>query len=254
MSYQATKKKWPTTRWSLVKLAAGELDGVAMQELLKHYLKGLRTHLITARGIPVQNADDVLQGFMLNKVLRENWLHQAQHSRGRFRTFLLTSLDRYLVSELRKATASKRAPKSIVHFDGTDEQEHMALGTTNPDVAASLDLVWIRERIDEALALTRDACLSANRENHWKLFADRVVNPILYGTNSRPYAEFVAELGFKTPLNASNAITTVKRMWARSFRAVIADHTPGKTAFEHELRELWKILAAFDSAGNGYEN
>jgi DNA-directed RNA polymerase specialized sigma24 family protein len=254
MSYQAAKKKWPTTRWSLVKLAASELDGVAMQELLQHYLKGLRMHLISARGIPTQNADDVLHGFMLNKVLRENWLHQAQRSRGRFRTFFLTSLDRYLVSELRKAKADKRAPKSMVHFDGTDEQEHMALGTSTPEAAASLDLVWIRERIEEALLLTRDACLSANRESHWKLFADRVVNPILYGTNPRPYAEFVAELGFKTPLSASNAITTVKRIWARSFRDVIADHTPGKSAFEHELRELWRILAAFDCAGNGYEN
>ncbi len=248
MPLEAPKQKWPTTRWSLVRRAADDLDGPAMQELLRHYRPGLRLHLIAIRSIPAQDADDLLQGFMLNKVLQANWLHQAQRSRGRFRTYLLTALDRYLVSELRKAKASKRAPKSIIHFDGMDEQGPLTPESTRPDVAALLDLAWIRERIEEALVRTRDACRNAGREVYWRLFEDRVINPILHGVPPRPYAAFVAELGFKSPMQASNALTTVKRMLARTFREIIAEHVQAEDDVEQELDELWQILATF---GNG---
>lgn len=252
MTVQASKSKWPTTRWSLVQRAAQEVDGPAMQELLRNYRAGLRLHLIAVRSIPPQDADDLLQGFMLTKMLRSQWLDQAQSSRGRFRTYLLTALDRYVVSEFRKSQASKRAPRSMVPFDNSDEQGHLLSRSALPDVASLLDLAWIRERIEETLDRTRDACRNADRYAYWLLFEDRIMNPILSGIPPQPYAAYVEELGFKSPMQASNALTTVKRMLARSFREVIAEHTQAGEDLEQELNELWTILAAFENRHPGH--
>src|SRR5690349_8799013 len=96
-----TRGGFPSTRWSVVE-RAGHLDGDAGREalagLLKQYLPALRSHLIYGRRLDSHTADDVLQGFTTDKVLEQDLIQRAQKSRGRFRNFLLVSLNNYLLN------------------------------------------------------------------------------------------------------------------------------------------------------------
>ncbi|MCZ7591643.1 MAG: hypothetical protein M5U15_05600 [Kiritimatiellae bacterium] len=56
------------------------------------------------------------------------------------------------------------------------------------------------------------------------------------------YAEIVQRLQFATPMQASNALTTVKRMFERTFRAVVQEYTGDDRDVDREIAELRKIL------------
>src|SRR4051794_36682601 len=92
--------RFPTTRWSLVARAgeSGDAAEAARREalgvILGRYLPALRAHLL-ARRVPAGWVDDLLQGFIADKVIEYNLLGYADRGRGKFRTFLLTALDRF---------------------------------------------------------------------------------------------------------------------------------------------------------------
>jgi RNA polymerase sigma-70 factor (ECF subfamily) len=62
---------------------------------------------VRRRGRSVEDAKDLTQGFFASLLEREA-LKSADPRRGRFRTFLLTILERYLANEAERASAKKR--------------------------------------------------------------------------------------------------------------------------------------------------
>src|SRR4051794_5996653 len=104
---------FPATRWSLVG-RAGKTDAVAqpiaIAEIARMYSPALRAHLLQSLYYDEHRADDLLQGFLADKVLEQRLIGHADPQRGRFRTFLLAALDRYVVDQHRHGAARKRSP------------------------------------------------------------------------------------------------------------------------------------------------
>src|SRR5437762_6995431 len=91
---------FPETSWTEVERAGAEgADGPrdALGGLLRRYMPALRARLVIEKGIQADAAGDLLNGFLADKVLERDLVARADRSRGRFRTFLLTALDRYVV-------------------------------------------------------------------------------------------------------------------------------------------------------------
>src|SRR5213079_336957 len=91
---------FPATRWSLVGRAAtrGTENGkLALAELVQIYLPALRAFLTVSMRIDEHRADDLLQGFLADRVLQQDMIAQADRERGKFRTFLLATLKRYAI-------------------------------------------------------------------------------------------------------------------------------------------------------------
>ena len=104
---------FPSTHWSEVFSAgqpAQEEGRKALENLLVRYQPALKAHLIGRFCLTEDQAMDLLQEFVLAKVLEKNLVGQADQARGRFRTFLLTSLDNFVVGQLRHQSAQKRSP------------------------------------------------------------------------------------------------------------------------------------------------
>jgi RNA polymerase sigma-70 factor (ECF subfamily) len=104
---------FPATQWSLVDRARQTDEGgrrEAMSDLLVRYLPALRAHLVAERGMPRQRVDDLLQGFVADKIIEQRLLDHAQEGRGKFRSFLLVTLNHYIISEHRSESAAKRSP------------------------------------------------------------------------------------------------------------------------------------------------
>src|SRR6059036_2878941 len=103
--------RFPTTHWSQVALAA-DLDPRVKREalgcLIREYLPAFEAHLRHVLRQPADRADDLLQGFVCDQVVAADLLADADRGRGRFRTFLLTALDRYVARVWRTETAGKR--------------------------------------------------------------------------------------------------------------------------------------------------
>lgn len=98
-----------TTQWSAVCAAGntGEPGATdAMEQLCRLYWPPLYAH-VRRRGYSVEDAQDLTQEFF-TRTLQGNWLSRADQSKGRFRTFLLTALDRFLANDWDKHRALKR--------------------------------------------------------------------------------------------------------------------------------------------------
>jgi predicted Ser/Thr protein kinase len=98
-----------TTHWSVV-LAATQSDTtraqVALARLCQTYWYPLYAY-VRRCGHAAPDAQDLTQAFFA-RLLERHWVDQADRERGRFRTFLLTAMSRFLSDEWDKQRAQKR--------------------------------------------------------------------------------------------------------------------------------------------------
>jgi DNA-directed RNA polymerase specialized sigma24 family protein len=98
-----------TTQWSLVLEAGGELTPQgrqALATLCERYWSPLYVYL-RHRGHSADNAQDLTQGFFVH-LLDKHALQSVDRGRGRFRSFLLASLNHYVSNVRDRELAQKR--------------------------------------------------------------------------------------------------------------------------------------------------
>lgn len=232
----------PATDWSLVAHAGLPSDQTSLgslNELLSRYRPALKAHLVLKKKIPPDVADDLIQGFISTKVLEGSLVSSADPAKGRFRTILLTALDRYIVSVIRREGAKKRSPEQgFVSLD--DSANQLAVVPPAPD---PFDVAWAREVIAEALGRVKTECMASGKLAYWNVFDCRVVAPILEGVEPLPYEQVVQRFGFKSPTEASNALVTARRIFVRALHAVVAEYARDKAGTDEEIQELRAILS-----------
>src|SRR2546430_13332286 len=101
----AMPERFDTTHWSAVEAAGhkSSTGGVrALEELCRNYWYPLYAY-VRRQGNTPEDAQDLTQEFF-SRFLEKESFKLADRERGRFRTFLLTSLKHFLVNEDRKST------------------------------------------------------------------------------------------------------------------------------------------------------
>lgn len=98
-----------TTHWSVI-VAASQPDSVAQDEALatlcRSYWPPVYAY-IRRRGHKPEDAQDLTQEFFA-RLLAKEWLAGIEPQVGRFRSFLLTAVSRFLANEYDRSTAAKR--------------------------------------------------------------------------------------------------------------------------------------------------
>ena len=237
---------FPATQWSLVDRARQTDEGArrdAMAVFLQRYLPALRAHLLAEKRMPAERADDLIQGFVADKIIEQRLLDHAQASRGKFRSFLLVTLNNYVISQHRSDSAAKRLPLA-----GLAELGEMAQQVTGgADPAKSFNLAWARELIAEALRRMQAECKQSQRSDLWTIFQGRVVRPAFDGQEPVGYEQLVRELNLAAPLDACRLLTTAKRMFARNLRSVASEYAGDQGDTDGEIEDLRQTVAV---AGN----
>lgn len=235
---------FPSTDWSAVGTAAAGADpeaSAALDRLLTRYLPALRAFLVVERRMDVHRADDLLQGFVAERILEKNLLAQADRGRGRFRSFLLACLIRYVSAECRREAAAIRhpGPGKLKGLDAPGVQ--LLTPETRSD---AFDLAWAQQVVADALKRMKDECDSGLRPDLWAIFEGRVLLPATQGAAPLEYGQLVERFGFASVAQATNALVTAKRMYARSLRRAVAQYAGADGAeVDEELRRLRTILA-----------
>jgi hypothetical protein len=201
--------------------------------LICAYLPPIRSYLCSVKRFTTSDADEILQGFIASKFIERRLIEAADEGRGRFRTLVLSSLNRYLIDLYRRREVEERHTSARSLRGGTDS-------ATDADC---FDIEWARLILHTAIEATRTELESSNRQLLWRLFITRVLDPILDDQPVPEYDEVCTAFGFNTATQACSAIVTVKRMFARNLRRVIAGYESNSQAIEEELNDLKKILA-----------
>ena len=232
---------FPTTRWTLISRAAHGASPTAeeaLADLLGDYRSALRSFLVGTGRARANEADDLVHGFLLDKVLMGRLLHQADRSRGRFRYYVMKALSNYVFECRRRERSTGGAAGQTVSLDDERMREPIS-----DDEQVAMDYAWARQLIQRALRDMQAECEQKQRTDLWRLFEIRVVRPVVEGVAPVPYDQLVSEFGFESPSRAANALTTAKRMYERCLRAAIAEYARDDAEIEEELRSLRQVLS-----------
>jgi DNA-directed RNA polymerase specialized sigma24 family protein len=213
--------RFPTTQWSLVKLAHNESPTGArehMGKLLQRYWNPMFVHL-RCKGFAVEKAEDLIQDFMV-EILNKDLLAVADPTRGKFRTLLLTALDRFAISDHRRATATKRSPQNVVPLD--EAAETAASADMTPDLI--FERAWAINVLAGSLAKMKEECVSLSNLSRWNIFESRIVAPLLDDAHMPKYDELAWSHGLENDKAAMNVLVTAKRQFARTLRDTVRDY------------------------------
>lgn len=230
--------RFPQTHWTLIRSAArkqADQGRAALDRLLRIYRPVLLWYLTVQRRMLAADAEDLLQGFVLDKVLESSLLQRAEPAQGRFRSLLLTALDNYRLSRHRFDGAQRRAPAGGMS-DDLEAAENVAAEGEDP--AVGLDAVWARRVIDQAVEQMRQECAAGGRADLWAVFDERLLRPARNGGEPPSYEELAPRLRLGSPTQAANLLITAKRMLRRHVEQVVCEYAADPRDAEAEVRDL----------------
>src|SRR5271163_4710995 len=115
---------FPATRWTLVIAAADpqRKDArSALVSLCEGYWYPLYAY-VRRRGYPADQAQDLTQEFFI-RLLEGRYLDRADPEKGRFRSFLLTSLKFFVADEEDRYRALKRGGGAVLSLEFSSGEE-----------------------------------------------------------------------------------------------------------------------------------
>jgi len=224
-------RTWPRTVWP-------ELDA---DFVCRRYWKPVYCYL-RQKGNDNEKAKDLTQGFFV-LLLERDLAQRADPAKGRFRTFLLTALDRYVRNVHRDAKAKKRAPTGrILPLDDsrmTDVPDPVA----GAGPAVAFHYAWASELLDQVFHEVERACRAAGLAVHWDLFRARVLAPILDGYKAPSLADLCRKYGISGEAKASNMIVTVKRRLKKVLSTIVQEEVGPGIDVNEEIGDLRRILS-----------
>ena len=228
--------RFPNTRWSLVGRAASSdvlTRHQALAELLAVYLPGLKTFLVEARRIPADLAEDLVNGFVADKVLAAGLIRHADQGRGQFRNFVLKSLNNFVTTKLRGEYAARAM---LAGF------QQAANGAAAATIGADrFDQEWVHQVVHDALHMMKVDCTRRGRMDMWEMFRARIVDPMLHDAAPVDYEDIVRQLGIATPRQAMNLLANAKRAFMGHLRASIGKYARNDQ-IDDELDDLREIV------------
>jgi hypothetical protein len=233
-----------TTHWSLIQgvSSSDEDESRALIGLLMNrYWKPIYCYL-RRKGYNNEQAKDLTQGFFHEVVLERHLIENADAAKGRFRSFLLMALDRYLVNVQQMETAQKRRPKGrLVSLDMVEPPElPQSLKRCDPEDV--FRYAWISGLLERVLEQVEAKCYEDGKTVHWCLFRDRLLRPIIERIEPVPIKELCARYGIEDSSKVSNMIVTVKRR----FQAILKQHLRESViSDEHVQGEVEEIQRFF---------
>lgn len=239
------QSRFQTTQWLEMRALAG-LDDRQRRELLNglisRYWKPVYCYL-RRKGHDNERAKDLTQSFFHEIVMGRRLIEQADEAKGRFRTFLLTALDRYVISVHRYRTAAKRSPTqgTIPLDDDVEATLSVAAKSMEPDDAFTY--VWAVQLLEDTVAELRERCAHDGKDVHWQLFRARVLDPIIAGCQAVPLSELCTQFDIATPVKAENMIVTVKRRFQTAMKDRVREYVASDEEVEQEIRDLMAILS-----------
>lgn len=233
----------PPTRWSVVARAGDrerETWTAALETITRLYRPVFVRHLTFRLRVSPDRAEDLVQTFLLEKVLDQNVLRQASPEKGRFRSFLLKVFSNFAMSQLREQQAHKRRPSSP---DAERLDDLPELPSGEAPLADSFNVLWARQVLGQTVERMRKECQAKDSRTLWGVMEARILGPILTDAPLIPYEELVAKFGLRSPTEASNLLITAKRMFARVLRGVVRETVADDRDVEPEIQELKRILS-----------
>jgi RNA polymerase sigma-70 factor (ECF subfamily) len=207
----------------------------ALDSLCENYWYPLYACL-RRRGFPADQAQDLTQEFF-TRVLEGRYLDRADPEKGRFRSFLLTSLKFFVADEQHRQRARKRGGGQPVAFEFSSGEERYRREPAHDETPERIfERRWALSVLDRVVERLRNEFVQHGRPEHFER-----LKVFLLGQSDAPYAALAREVN--TSEGALKvAIHGLRKRYRELFRQEIADTVADPAEVESELRYLAAVL------------
>lgn len=236
-----------TTRWSLV-IAAGQRESPqsdqALAALCESYWYPLYA-FVRREGYGPEEAQDLTQEFFA-LLLEKNYVGQADRRRGKFRSFLLTSLKHFLSNQRDRARAKKRGGgRAILSLDFQSAERQYRLEPAQMATAEQLfERRWALALLDHVL--TRLAAEYVAADNATVFHG---LKPYLTCEKENlPYRKVAEDLDM-TEGAVKVAVHRLRKRYRRLLEEEIRQTVSSADEVEEEIQQLFAAVRAEKSTG-----
>ena len=232
---------FPATRWTLV-LAAGAtpspVSAAALEQLCASYWFPLYAY-VRRRGHSPLDAEDLTQEFFA-RLLEHRWIARADRDRGRFRSFLLMAMQRFLAKEWAKAKTLKRGGGARpVQFQLDTAETRYSREPADTSTPEQLyEKQWALMMLESVLKQLRD---DYTRDGKGLLF--ETLEPCLIGRReTQPYAVLALQLGMSEAA-VKMAVSRLRARYREILQQELLQTVASPADVDGELRHLFRVLA-----------
>lgn len=229
-----------TTHWSVV-MAAGEQNSpqaaTALETLCRGYWYPLYAY-VRRRGYGPEDAQDLTQDFFA-QLLRKNYPARADRAKGKFRTFLLHTLNQFLADQRERAAALKRGGGQVfLALDQESPEERYRLeipDTLTPEML--FERRWAQSVLDRAQTRLRNEFVAAGKGETYAVLQ-------AFGPGEQASCSY-AEAAVRLCVSESAVKSMIHRLRRRHrelVREEIAHTVPTVAEIDEELQHLVAVL------------
>ena len=222
------------------KASSQEAEPKALAAFCEAYWPPLYTFL-RRRGSSPADAQDIVQGFF-EHLFQHNTLSRVDQEKGRLRTFLLGSLQNFLLKQRERRGAIKRggAQQFVSFGELLPQAEASMLATSHLSDVNSYDVAWASSVVTRAWKNVRDR-FAAEGKREW---VDELRPFIAGGTSPPPNQQEVAKRLGTSVENFRVWLSRLRQTYRHALRAEVASTVSDPTEIDDELHYVYRILTA----------
>lgn len=229
-----------TTRWSVVLSARDKKSprcAEALEALCHAYWYPLYAY-VRRQGHSPHDAQDLTQDFFA-RLLRKDYLVAADREKGRFRTFLIVALKRFLANEWDRLRAQKRGGGQVLLSLDTSaaETRYQTEPARNLPPDRIYERRWALTLLDQTMTRLRGEFVAAGKAREF----DQLKIFLTAEKGAIAYAGVASELGVNEGA-ARVAVHRLRRRFREIFREEIAQTVSRPGEIEGEVRYLFAVL------------
>lgn len=232
------KSDFIPTPWSLLLTKSDDTEQSKSLQILCHHYRDPVHAFFQKHRWESEDADDLTQSFFAFLIEKE--IHkQADPSRGRFRSFLLTSAKNFLLKERRYNTRQKRSSDRQFSLNQTWVNDHRIsddlFEKNTPD--REFDSRWAMALFDEVWDQLEEGYISRNKQDRFEALA-----PCLMQSEER---DSYHDLALRLSMSESAVKSAVHRLRERFrdlFRQAVARLVESPSEIDDEIRYLLNII------------
>ena len=234
------RARFTTTHWSMVLAAQGDSTPTAaeaLSQLCERYWYPLYAYL-RRTGYRAEEAQDLTQGFFTH-IFEKHAIRHADPHRGRFRSFLLTSLKNFIASEWDRTRAQKRGGR-VPHISlewETAEGRYQLEPRDDATPQKVFDRRWALTLLECVLGRLTTEFTSAGKGHQFEHLK-------VYLTGEEPQRSY-AETGATLDMSADAvkvAVHRLRRRFRTHLREEIAQTVASVEEVDDEIRHLWAAV------------